>query len=171
METPQQLTKNEYIKNNDLVFVVDSTGSMSEYLGSLVDSLNQILQILQVTRSIRRVKIITYKDYCDNKVITSSDWSSKIRDLIPFVKLLNADGGGDTPEAAKTAAHELLDCVDTNANTLVIWYTDAPPHHSSTNGSNYGEEEKKLKSVNKSTDWVKNLSTNVFKKYYCVSHH
>ncbi|AGC01590.1 vWFA domain-containing protein [Acanthamoeba polyphaga moumouvirus] len=136
----------------DLIIVVDATGSMGNFLGSLAESLTQIIQIVDITNVINRVRITMYRDYCDNIVVESSNWVVKIEDLIPFINKLHADGGGDIPEAAKTAANHVLDCVENN--TIVIWYTDAPPHHESTNGNNFSREKETLKKQNKIFDWV-----------------
>uniref|UniRef100_A0A6G6AAA4 VWFa domain-containing protein n=1 Tax=Borely moumouvirus TaxID=2712067 RepID=A0A6G6AAA4_9VIRU len=136
----------------DLIIVVDATGSMANFLGSLTESLTQIIQIVDITNVINRVRIIMYRDYCDSVIVDSSKWVVKIEDLLPFITKLRADGGGDAPEAAKTAANHVLDCVENN--TVVVWYTDAPPHHQSTSGDNFYSEKKILQNKGKLYDWV-----------------
>ena len=54
--------------------------------------------------------------------------------LVEWAKGLTAEGGGDYPEAAKTALKFLVGLVSSAASppgreTLVLWYTDSPPHH------------------------------------------
>jgi hypothetical protein len=54
--------------------------------------------------------------------------------LTEWAKGLTAEGGGDYPEAAKTALKYLMALVTstpTGRETLVLWYTDSPPHHRS----------------------------------------
>lgn len=72
--------------------------------------------------------------------------------LIQFVKNLKASGGGDWPEAGKTAfcsvlTHLILrnpDILDGNANKILIHFTDAPPHHATNKHDNYNAEKKEL---------------------------
>jgi hypothetical protein len=59
--------------------------------------------------------------------------------LIEWVKGLMAEGGGDYPEAAKTALKFLMGLVGSSPpgpETLVLWYTDSSPHHLSHHGVN-----------------------------------
>lgn len=74
------------------------------------------------------------------------DWSSGKGGgevLIEWAKGLSAEGGGDYPEAAKSALKFLLGLVapsskegirnvletEPSRDTVVLWYTDSPPHH------------------------------------------
>ncbi|AUV58968.1 ariadne-like ring finger protein [Bandra megavirus] len=141
----------------DLIIAVDATGSMGDFLRSLSESLTQIVQIIDITNVINRVRITMYRDYCDSVIVKSSEWVTKIEDLMPFISNLRPDGGGDIPEAAKTAANDILESV-TN-NTIVVWYADAPPHHKSNCNtysmhSNFHKEKNNLESKNKIFDWV-----------------
>ena len=75
--------------------------------------------------------------------------------LVEWAKSLSAEGGGDYPEAAKSALKFLLELVapshttkdnedkmievdepDKIRDTIVLWYTDSPPHHRSQRGVN-----------------------------------
>lgn len=61
--------------------------------------------------------------------------------LSEWVKGIAAEGGGDYPEAAKSALRRLLDIVVAESTqaaveTVVLWYTDAPPHHRCHRGIN-----------------------------------
>ena len=144
--------------STDLIIVVDATGSMSSFLSSLTESLKQFIKIIDITNVVKRVSITMYRDYCDKIVVKSSDWVTKIDDLMPFILDLKADGGGDIPEAAKTAANDVLDRAENN--TIVVWYADAPPHHkinsrnNSSYQSNFHKERDALTSKNKIFDWI-----------------
>ncbi|KAI9372847.1 hypothetical protein BJX61DRAFT_505484 [Aspergillus egyptiacus] len=120
----------------DLLLVVDATASMKNYLESLNISLPQIISISAVTGCFSRIGLLVYRDYVDwDGCLQFSGWLDVIAtdsqtqpDLVAFARNLNAKGGGDYPEAAKTAlakAHELM---RSDANTLILLYTDAPPH-------------------------------------------
>ncbi|PVF95374.1 hypothetical protein CPB86DRAFT_764184 [Serendipita vermifera] len=75
-------------------------------------------------------------------VVSWSGWDegeSVLSRLTEWVGGLKAEGGGDYPEAAKTALRRVLDIVEADRadstpeerETLVLWYTDSPPHHRS----------------------------------------
>jgi len=69
---------------------------------------------------------------------------------------LSPRGGGDVPEACKTALVELLKHVDANRKTLVLWYADAGPHHSTNGGGYYSNGPKeRLALGDQESDWVK----------------
>ena len=111
----------------DVCFVVDTTGSMGSYLSSLTKFLPQFMHLTRILGNVDRISIISYKDYCDFNTIQTSGWHTEMEPVISYAKSLRASGGGDRPEAAKTAAKILIDqCLKP---TIVIWYTDAPPHH------------------------------------------
>ena len=126
----------------DLCFVVDATGSMTHFLRSLQESLPQVVHLTRLF-GVRRVGVLVYRDYDVSPVTEFSGWHFEMDAdrLGAFVARQDARGGGDFPEAAKTAAVRLLDlCGGTSGGTSggasggistpcdVIWYTDAPPH-------------------------------------------
>jgi hypothetical protein len=81
-----------------------------------------------------------------------SEWNTP--DLPDFVRKLEPVGGGDFPEAAKTALIRALQAVDKESQTLILWYADAPPHHWSTQSYNNDVAESKAYPQG-ATDWVK----------------
>ncbi|CAG7846870.1 SubName: Full=Uncharacterized protein {ECO:0000313/EMBL:CCA75332.1} [Serendipita indica DSM 11827] len=156
----------------DIVVVIDSTGSMDHYLMALVRIIPQLQAIRGLTSRIRRIgrsvidpvpvndeaarlmePLLTIDD-----VVEWSGWDEppdmnkagdvgRGRILGEWVKGLVAEGGGDYPEAAKTALRKLLDILgdsrskeetkgDVEEDTLVLWFTDSPPHHRSQRGFN-----------------------------------
>ncbi|PKS08369.1 hypothetical protein jhhlp_005313 [Lomentospora prolificans] len=80
--------------------------------------------------------------------------------LLEFVSHLRPYGGGDFPEAAKTGlalAHQVMRA---DATTIMMLYTDAPPHLPHSGGGNREIEIRALKEEsygghgNKFVDWV-----------------
>jgi hypothetical protein len=133
------------IPQTDLCIVIDTTGSMGVYIDSLKETIQLTIALFKLTGVFCRLGILSYYDYCDPEVYKWSGWcstSEELNHLSQFVRSLKAFGGGDIPEAAKTAAHLLLKF--TNKTTIVIWYTDAPPHHSLNKSQNYDYEQKIL---------------------------
>ncbi|CAF1313041.1 unnamed protein product [Rotaria sp. Silwood1] len=68
-----------------------------------------------------------------------------------FLSSLRPDGGGDAPEATKTALNKAFDMNLVDSNTIVLIYADAPPHHPTTAGSSWTTEVKNVKEK----DWIR----------------
>ncbi|KUJ12891.1 uncharacterized protein LY89DRAFT_652250 [Mollisia scopiformis] len=138
----------------DLLILVDATYSMRSYLNSLQTSLPQIIQISALTDCFSRIGLLAYRDYCDKDLLDWSGWLTPSSDtatvvLVARAKKLNPLGGGDGPEATKTGLARAYELMRVDATTIILLFTDAPPH-SFSNGSlkdtssNYGAELKAL---------------------------
>jgi hypothetical protein len=120
----------------DLLIVADATASMHHYLKALNTSLPQIISISAVTGCFSRLGVIAYRDYTSKGLINFSGWldlsltreSAKQPDVVAFTKSLRAKGGGDYPEAAKTALAKAYTVMRPETKTIILLYTDAPPH-------------------------------------------
>jgi len=145
-----------------IYFVIDTTGSMSSYISSLNQVLEQIFRMIRILFGGRvRLHIIGYKDYCDNEIIAECHDNVKIQQWVR--DNLRASGGGDAPEAAKTALNVLYEYIQSQdaakgRQSLVFIYTDAPPHHPNTRStpSNIAGERKAIaaKYPKPGFDWV-----------------
>lgn len=98
--------------------------------------------------------MLAYKDYTEppEEIAVWSGWNAA--NLPQFVKDLDPTGGGDFPEAAKTALIRGLQAVDKQSKTLVLWYADAPPHHASVQSHQNDVAEAKAFPPG-AVDWVK----------------
>ena len=119
----------------DLLILVDATASMSNYLASLRQSLPQVISISALTNCFERIGLLAYRDYCDKNVVEWSGWmrpsiprGETQPDLVEISSKLQATGGGDWPEATKTGLSEAYRHMRADATTLILLYTDAPPH-------------------------------------------
>ncbi|KAF2756692.1 hypothetical protein EJ05DRAFT_532530 [Pseudovirgaria hyperparasitica] len=143
-------------QSHDLLIITDATYSMSNYLEALQDALPKIISVSSLTNCFARIGLLAYRDYCDTKLIEWSGWldqtggPSEIEPskLLNLAENLDATGGGDFPEALKTALAKAYEVMREDASTLILLYTDAAPH-SSMNGekdrsSNYYPEQKAL---------------------------
>lgn len=144
---------------------------------ALQKALPELLAIASVTRTFNRIGVISYKDYVPRlpgtphnappvpqpEVVTWSGWNR--RQLGEWVKNIQAEGGADYPEAAKSALIKALEILgqpvevdpprpkEPKPTTIVLWYTDAPPHHKFNPGSpNRLMEIDAHRGI--STDWV-----------------
>lgn len=139
----------------DLCIVTDYTSSMSSYLKSLKQCITEFIptfKLLIGKENVDRMGVFGYGDYCDPTVTMWSGWKQAAKDLVPFVSSLEPYGGGDVPEAAKTAAWELSKVIE--KRTVVIWYTDAPPH-TSFSTSNAANIEREKSVLGADFDWTK----------------
>eukprot|EP00929_Paragymnodinium_shiwhaense_P118191 TRINITY_DN8_c0_g3_i1.p1 TRINITY_DN8_c0_g3~~TRINITY_DN8_c0_g3_i1.p1 ORF type:complete len:983 (-),score=224.07 TRINITY_DN8_c0_g3_i1:822-3770(-) len=155
-----------------IIVLVDSTGSMGSFCTSVGSTLKQLLAVLDVLFEGKAlVSIVSYTDYCEGKklleVCEPERGDASVRKkLSSFASLLRPTGGGDAPEAVKTALGDIharllqynKQEAGASERTLVIHYTDAPPHHKSLTGSHAGtnlpKEMEKLKGATPGFDWV-----------------
>lgn len=115
----------------DIVFTVDATSSMNDEIQFLKTELLDVIDRIQETnKKIEyRTGSIFYRDTRDDYLTRISPLSSENSELIDFVTIQNASGGGDKPEAVEVALEETLN-LDWNkeAIKLVFLILDAPPH-------------------------------------------
>eukprot|EP01084_Bolivina_argentea_P039189 72445_1 len=135
-EKEAQTTKDAEKQLLDIAFVLDCTGSMNSYIQSCKDNINKVAQTINKETDNKydtQFGLILYRD------IPPEDTSfiTKRIDFTPIplqiqIKLnkMQAEGGGDHPEALTSA---LYDCYKNlkwrqNAIKVIIVITDAPPH-------------------------------------------
>lgn len=116
----------------DIVFVLDTTGSMGEEIERLKLTIELInLNLVSVsTNPLVRFGLVLYKDAGDEyvtRVVQPTD------DLAAFQVSLGsvvADGGGDTPEDLQSALEEAMRSIAWNRDGIRLAFviTDAPPH-------------------------------------------
>jgi len=121
----------------DLLFILDTTGSMGEEIQRLkatIEIINLNLSALSVKPRLR-YGLVLYKDRGDDYVTRVVPLTE---DLGAFQEQLNqveADGGGDTPEDLQAALEKAM-ALDWNSRGIRLSFviTDAPPH------LDYGQE-------------------------------
>jgi len=137
--------KAKYTPKVDVVFVLDTTGSMS----GLIEGAK--LKIWSVANSIvggkptpdLRVGLVGYRDVGDNYVTRVFDLSGDLDEVYTNLMSFAAGGGGDTPEHVNRALHEAVESIgwSTDGKTLRILFLvgDAPPHMDYNDGFDYRE--------------------------------
>ena len=121
-------------------------------LDALRTSIPEILALAKLSGAFSRLGVLAYRDYSDTEVVIWSGWNTP--NLPEFVRNLEPSGGGDFPEAAKTALIRALQAVDKESQTLILWYADAPPHHFSV--QSYKNDVTEANAYPEgATDWVK----------------
>ncbi|MFD4637003.1 cutinase family protein [Lentzea sp. NPDC058436] len=114
----------------DLMFAIDTTGSMTPYLAAAVASAKSTADALHAVSSKARVGLVEYRDHGDSYaartvVALTEDFSAFEAGL----RALGANGGGDTPEAVYTGLVTALGADwDRSATRALIVLGDAPAH-------------------------------------------
>ncbi|CAK7229125.1 hypothetical protein SCUCBS95973_007114 [Sporothrix curviconia] len=145
----------------DLMVVTDATASMGMYLNALNASLPEIIKVSALTGCFSRIGVVAYRDYCGGALTEWSGWhglddnadvgvdaattkKASRQELLDFAKRLSPSHGGDWPEAAKTGLARAYANMRDNVGTVVVFFTDAPPHTPATGGVNRLRETRTL---------------------------
>lgn len=121
----------------DLVFVIDTTGSMQPSIDRVKAITNQMVETLTQQTSSYRFALVTYRDdpawtsdpFRDYAARINLNFTTKPASIHNAINAMVADGGGDTAETVYSglAAGLGLKWRD-NVKKVVIQIGDAPPH-------------------------------------------
>ena len=118
----------------DVVFVLDTTGSMSGLIQTAKEKIWSIATTMasaQPTPEIR-IGLVAYRDRGDQYVTKMVDLSSDLDSVYATLMDFEAGGGGDTPEsvnqALNDAIHKMSWSQGEQAYQVVFLVGDAPPH-------------------------------------------
>ncbi|ELP84076.1 hypothetical protein EIN_212960 [Entamoeba invadens IP1] len=118
----------------DLVFLVDSTGSMGQYLESAKRNIRHIVETIQTSENIDlRFSLVEYKDHKPIEpsfAVKEYGWKTTSDDIYNDIAQLSAYGGGmDGPESVTCAFSTAVEYdFRQYAAKIIIWICDAPPH-------------------------------------------
>jgi Mg-chelatase subunit ChlD len=116
----------------DLVFMIDATGSMGDEIDKLKRSMRAMSQ--QIAQLPGQPDIcyglVAYRDRGDAFITRTHDFTNDLGAFQNLLAQVQAQGGGDTPEALNEALHEVVHGLAwrTDAARLVVLVADAPPH-------------------------------------------
>jgi hypothetical protein len=118
----------------DLMFLVDTTGSMGDELkylqAELADVLNKVRDKVGAQLTLR-VSVNFYRDDVDVYVVRPFPFTTTVMDAVDQIAAQDAAGGGDIPEAVDEGLADAIDNHDWSANVgarLMFLVLDAPPH-------------------------------------------
>lgn len=115
----------------DLVFILDTTGSMSEEIEQLRSSIEIInLNLSLITKSPIRYGLVLFRDKGDEYITKHVPFTSNLEKFKQELETVAAKGGGDKPEDLQSALKVAIQELQWNPNALKIGYiiTDAGPH-------------------------------------------
>lgn len=120
----------------DLMFVVDTTGSMSDELSYLQVELSDIVKRVSEDKQLPvRLSVNFYRDTSDEYVVNPFDFTPDTDEAIRFLSQQYATGGGDYEEAVEAALEQAINgSTWQEGNTkLLFLILDAPPHYNENN--------------------------------------
>ncbi len=116
----------------DLLFILDTTGSMGEEIERLKNTLQIINDNLMalVPRPAIRFGLVLYRDRDDDYVTKRIPFTSDLQKIQEVLKKVRAEGGGDTPEDLQAALKVALQDMAWRPDAIRLCYviTDAPAH-------------------------------------------
>lgn len=116
----------------DLMFVVDTTGSMADELKYLQAELEDVVERVGKESKVAsiRTSVNFYRDEGDEYVVRYFGFRDDISESIANISAQHAEGGGDYPEAVHTALDNAINAHawDSDSVKLLFLVLDAPPH-------------------------------------------
>ncbi len=116
----------------DLMFVVDTTGSMSDELSYLTTEFKTIIGNIseEYPGVSMRYGLVVYRDTGDEYVVRSYEFTDSLDIMQGQLSDQEAGGGGDLPEAMDQALEKASECQWRDGNTVRLMFliADAPPH-------------------------------------------
>jgi hypothetical protein len=117
----------------DLMFVVDTTGSMSDELNYLTAEFENIIG--RIENNYPQVTInfglVVYRDKGDDYVVKNYDFTDSLEKMQEQLSAQSSSGGGDYPEAMDQALATAVNYQWRGGNTarMLFLVADAPPHN------------------------------------------
>lgn len=130
-EVPQD-TKQDAIKL-DLMFVIDTTGSMGDELVYLNTEMVNVIDRISKNDISVRTSVNFYRDEGDEYVVKYHGFKDSTEEVQSILSQERAQGGGDTPEAVHTALDNAINEHDWQSDSVKVMFLvlDAPPHDNS----------------------------------------
>ncbi len=118
----------------DVVFVLDTTGSMSGLIQTAKEKIWSIATTMASAKPTPEIRIglVAYRDRGDRYVTQLVDLSDDLDSIYAKLMDFQADGGGDTPESVNKAlfdaVHGMSWSQGDQAYRVIFLIGDAPPH-------------------------------------------
>lgn len=118
----------------DLMFMIDTTGSMGDELAYLqVELADVISEVQQRVGGVQvRLSVNFYRDEDDDYVLRPFPFTTDVDKALADLATQRSDGGGDYPEAVIEALDSAIDGHEWSPSArarLLFLVLDAPPHH------------------------------------------
>ncbi|KAK0721888.1 hypothetical protein B0T26DRAFT_700601 [Lasiosphaeria miniovina] len=117
--------------STDLMFLIDTTSSMSPYIEAAKNQVRSIVDDIKVAflnEADVCVGIVSYKDHGDDPNIEFLDFTPDVDKVHVFLSNLKARGGRDLPEDVLGGLQQALNASWRHQTRCIIHIADAPPH-------------------------------------------
>jgi len=129
---PPKPAERATVGNVNIVFCIDTTGSMDTYINGVKDRAVEFSQILADRGAAFKLGLIGFGDLYEKEKPSVYNFTDDVARFQKQVRNIPRTYGGDIPESSLDAletAMELLDSSrDISAKAIFILITDAPPH-------------------------------------------
>lgn len=118
----------------EVVFVLDTTGSMSGLINAAKEKIWSIASTMAQAQTAPEIKIglVAYRDRGDKYITQNVDLSEDLDSMYSKLMDFKAQGGGDSPESVNAAlydaVHKMSWSQDDNTYKVVFLVGDAPAH-------------------------------------------
>lgn len=118
----------------DLMFVIDTTGSMGDELSYLKSEIKDVIEQIDTDKDIR-LSLLFYRDEGDQYVTRLFNFTTDIDTQLNNINNQKANGGGDFEEAVDVALDLAINQASWSnySNKILIHVLDAPPHSTKQN--------------------------------------
>ncbi|KAK6540225.1 hypothetical protein TWF694_009041 [Orbilia ellipsospora] len=119
------------ICSTDLLFLLDTTGSMGSYIDAAKQQIRSIVSDIKVAffnEADVRIAVVGYKDHGDSPNIQFLDFTSSVDHVLAFLNILQAVGGNDAPEDVLGGVQKALGATWKYKTRCIVHIADAPPH-------------------------------------------
>jgi Mg-chelatase subunit ChlD len=118
----------------DLVFCIDTTGSMADDIDAVKASAAGVIDQLFALSSSPRVAMVAYRDYGDEYLTKGYPFTTDKEQMRRAILSLTVGGGGDHPEAVYEGLLHAINTVDIGpwrdgVKKVIVLMGDAPPHN------------------------------------------
>ncbi|KND91556.1 Alpha-protein kinase 1 [Tolypocladium ophioglossoides CBS 100239] len=117
--------------STDLLFLIDTTYSMSSYIEAAKDQVRSIVKEIKdafLNESNVRIAVVGYKDHDDDPNIEFLDFTTSVTEVHIFLSTLSASGGGDIPEDVLGGIRKAINASWKQQTRCLVHIADAPPH-------------------------------------------
>ena len=117
----------------DVVFTIDTTGSMADEIDTVKSQVRKIMKKVQAGQPRPEVRfgLVLFRDRGDQYVTRKIALTKDLASIDLQVQQITADGGGDTPEAVSEALHVAVQEMDwnydENTSRMIFLLGDAAP--------------------------------------------
>ena len=118
----------------EVVFVLDTTGSMSGLIQAAKDNIWSIASTMASAQPAPEIRmgLVAYRDRGDAYVTQVIDLNNDLDSMYATLMDFQADGGGDTPESVNEALHDAVQKMswsqDKDSYKVIFLVGDAPTH-------------------------------------------